>query len=155
MIFIPYNVPSLKNSKKIVKPIGMKHPMLIPSDTVFKYLNNLGIKKIKNRLTEKEKRMKVSRVVNLGNMHNLFKSSIGDYFKDVNKPAIVRFHFVRDSKRRFDFHNAVQILADLFVSHGYLYDDDMEHFIPVPMSIDGRWYTVDKTKPGVFIKIDN
>lgn len=67
-------------------------------------------------------------------------------------PVIVGFHFVRDSHRKFDFHNAVQLCADLMVKHGWIDDDDMNHFIPVPFAIKGEWFSYDKEFPGVYIK---
>jgi hypothetical protein len=68
-------------------------------------------------------------------------------------PVIVGFHFVRDSHRKFDFHNAVQLCADLMVKHGWIDDDDMNHFIPVPFTIKGEWFSYNKEFPGVYIKI--
>ena len=69
-------------------------------------------------------------------------------------PLVVQFHFVRDSKRKFDFQNAVQIIADLLVAHDFIEDDDMDNFIPVPFKKDGKWYSVDKGRPGVYLKIN-
>ena len=68
-------------------------------------------------------------------------------------PLKIGFHFVRDSKRNFDFHNAVQIIADLMVAHDFIEDDDMNHFLPFPILINNQYFTIDKNNPGVFIKI--
>ena len=144
MIFIPGNVPSLKNSK-IATTIGKgknKRTILLPSKTVKNYLQKMGIKKYHK-----------NRVENYAIRPNVFRLSVGDYFNNYPKPAIVGFHFVRDSKRKFDFHNAVQIIADLLVAHSCIEDDNMDYFIPVPMRIDGNWYSVDKEKPGCWLKI--
>lgn len=62
---------------------------------------------------------------------------------------------MRATRHKFDFHNAVQIVADLLVSHGYIEDDNMDYFIPMPYKDDDKWYTYDKENPGVFIKIYN
>ena len=72
-------------------------------------------------------------------------------FDHKDYPMQVGFHFVRDSKRKMDFHNMVHIIADLLVVHGVIDDDNMEYFIPYCVKEDGRWYTVDRLHPGVRI----
>jgi predicted metallo-beta-lactamase superfamily hydrolase len=67
---------------------------------------------------------------------------------------IISFHFVRGTKHKFDFHNMVQIVADLLVAHNFIEDDDMDHFIPMPFKVKGEWYSYDKENPGVWIKIN-
>lgn len=144
MIFIPFNCPSLKNSK-IATTIGRganKRTILLPSKTVKNYLQKLGIKKYGSHGVE-----------SYATRPNLFRHAVGDYFLGCPKPVIVGFHFIRDSRRKFDFHNAVQIIADLLVAHGFIEDDNMDFFIPTPMRIDGKWYSVDKLNPGCWLKI--
>ena len=143
-IFIPHNVPSLKNSKTATT-VGKgknKRSTLVHSPAVRKYLQKIGVKKYSTR----------SGVENYVNRPNLFRDSIGGYFHGVPVPVIVKFHFIRDSKRKFDFHNAVQIIADLLVAHGFIEDDNMDYFIPVPMRSNGQWYSVDPKNPGVYLK---
>jgi len=145
MIFIPFNVPSLKNSK-IATMVGKgnnKRVVLLPSKTVKKYLKHMGIKKYSLR----------SGVEEYATKENLFRQAVGDYFKGCQEPVIVKLHFVRDTKRKFDWINAVQIVADLLTAHGFIKDDNMDCFIPVPMFCHGRWYSVDKNNPGVWVKI--
>lgn len=141
-IFIPGNVPSLKNSK-IKTSRG-----IFPSKTVKKYLQNLGIQKYSVR--EKE-------VMGYKTRPNLFEECRSPWFKLLGEgrkgPIVVGIHFVRDSKRRFDFHNATQIIADLLVAHDFIDDDDMCEFIPMPVKYQGRWFTYDKDKPGVYLKV--
>lgn len=144
MIFIPHNVPSLKNSK-VATDIGKgpnKRRVLLPSKTVKKYLRNLGIQKYSPK----------GGVQGYATRINIFRESVGDYFQGIGAPIVVKFHFVRDTKRKFDFHNAVQIIADLLVAHDYIPDDNMDYFIPMPMLSAGRWYSVDKKNPGVWLK---
>lgn len=149
MIFIKGNVPSLKNSK-----IATKRGLFM-SKTCRKYLQKIGIKKYSGA------KKTVLEYTNT-NRPNLFKMAVGRYFDGVVYPCVIGFHFVRDTKRKFDFHNAVQIIADLLVAHDYIEDDDMAHFIPIPFRKgDGwysakkgeGWYSVNKEKPGVYIKI--
>ena len=141
MIFIPGNVPSLKNSKQISTVAGK--PVLLYSKTVKKYLQNLGIQRLSSRtgITEYKTRQ------------NLFKQAINGFFDDAPTPCVLGFNFVRDSKRVFDFHNACQIICDLLVAHGDIKDDDIKHLIPVPMMINGSWYSVCRERPGVYLKI--
>ena len=137
MIFIPFNTPSLKNSKVATKH-GVFH-----SASVRKYLQKIGVRKYGSKGVEDYK-----------TRPNLFREAVGDYFNSVEFPAIVRFHFVRDSRRKFDFINAVQIVADLLVAHGCIADDDMDHFLPEPLWMDGKAYSIDKQKPGVWVMCD-
>lgn len=138
-IFISGNVPSLKNSKiKTRKGI-------FPSKTVMKYLREMGVQKYS-----------VSKQIVVGykTRENKF-AQYKQFFDKLDKsvPNVIEFHFVRNSKHKFDFHNAVQIIADLMVAHGYIEDDNMDYFIPMPFKKKGDWYSYDKDNPGVHIKI--
>lgn len=141
LIFIPYNVPSLKNSKvKTARGI-------FSSATVNKYLRLLGIRGYsasKKTVLEYKTRKNVFEEIR----ENFEKQKEG-----AEQPYLVAFHFVRDSKRDFDFNNATQIVQDLLVAHDMLDDDCCRIMIPVPLKIDGNWYSIDKTNPGVYIKI--
>ena len=68
-------------------------------------------------------------------------------------PLKVGFHFVRGSKHKCDFHNIVQIIADLMVAHNFIEDDNMDCFLPFPLEIKGSYYSYDKENPGVIITI--
>lgn len=140
MIFLPFNVPSLKNSKQI--SITGNKPVLLYSKTVKAYLRKLGIQRLSSKtgITEYKTRP------------NLFQEAIGDYFEDIPQPLILGLNFVRDTQRKFDFINAAQIVCDLLVAHGFVEDDDMKHLIPMPLSINGSWYSVCKDRPGVWLK---
>ncbi len=142
MIFIPNNVPSVKNSKKPVSLPGKDYTTLVPSDAVRKYLRTMGIKKYSTR----------SGVEDYSTRPNLFRQAVGDYFIGASLPVRVKFFFVRDSRRKFDFHNAVQIIADLLVAHGFIPDDNMDCFVPYPMMSNGLDYDVDPDNPGVWLK---
>ena len=138
MIFLRGNVPSLKNGK--VK--GIFHPK-----TVTKYLRSLNIQDYSARkgyvkgYVSKDK-------------PNLFIKYVGDYFKNINYPMVLGLHFVRNSaKRLFDFNNANHIITDLLTAHNFIEDDNMKYLIPTPFKINGKWYSVDKKNPGVWLKI--
>lgn len=141
MIWIDGNVPSLKNSK-VKTSRGV-----FASKTVGKYLQHLGVAGYSVR-----SKTYVNYKTRPNNFEALRDAFINE-LKGKKYPIKIGFHFVRNSNRSFDFHNAVQILADLMVAHDYIEDDDMDHFLPVPLKIKGAWYSVDKDKPGVYIKI--
>lgn len=142
LIWIPENVPSLKNSK-IKTSRG-----IFSSKTVKKYLSLLGIQ---NYSVSKKQ------VIGYKTRPNLFAELIPEFQKvlDGKRPPFkIGFHFVRNSKRSFDFNNANQIIADLMTAHNIIEDDNMDYFLPYPLEIDGKYYSIDKEKSGVFIKID-
>ena len=70
-----------------------------------------------------------------------------------SEPIKMGFHFIRNSKRDFDFNNANQIIMDLLVAHDVIEDDCMRIIVPFPLEINGTFYSVDKENPGVYIKI--
>ena len=124
-IFIPGNVPSSKNSRMMTKS-----GLLIKSPLCFKYE-----KATKDIFVEKSKEFR-------------------EYVGEIDKPLFIRLHFVRDSKRRGDFHNLTQFIADLLVKNGWIEDDNMNQVFFVPYKIEGKWYSVDKENCGVWIKVD-
>lgn len=65
-------------------------------------------------------------------------------------PLKVSFYFYRDSKRKWDFVNIIQIIADLMQKEGYLIDDDTKNFIPL---YKGEEVTTKK-EAGVIITIE-
>lgn len=136
-IFIPGSTPSLKNSKvKTSKGIFM-------SKTCRSYLTSLNIASYSSSRKE---------VIDKRGKKNLFKEAFKDWIVP-DKQVVIGFHFVRDSKRMFDFNNANQILADLLVAHKFIEDDNMDWFIPQAYKKDGKYYSYNKETPGVYIKI--
>lgn len=123
MIFIKGNTPSSKNSKQFVTLKNGK-TMLLNSKTVQKYI----------------KESKGDWILNKNN----FKKMI----KDKEKPYKIELYFIRDSKRRFDYINAAQIIFDLMQEYGYIDDDDSTNIIPVFSGFE-----VDKARAGVEIRV--
>lgn len=128
MIFIKGNTPSSKNSKRIItitnKKTGKKATRLINSEVTEKYIKNSKADWILNK--------------------NNFKKMI----KDKEKPYKIELYFIRDSKRRFDYINAAQIIFDLMQEYDYIDDDDSTNVMPVFSGFE-----VDKTRAGVEIKV--
>lgn len=128
MIFIAGNTPSSKNSKRIItitnKKTGKKTTRLINSEVTEKYI----------------KSSKVDWLVN--------KNEFLKMLKDKEKPYKVELFFIRDSKRKFDYINAAQIIFDLMQEYGYIEDDDSQNIIPV-----FKGFEVDKARTGVEISV--
>jgi len=120
--FIPGNTPSLKNSKRIVR-MG-KMTKLIPSKRHEEYEKETEV--FYSMLTEKFKR----------------------HTSNHTKPLSIAFYFVRDSRRKFDYTNAIDTVQDLIVKNGWIEDDNCTEMKPV---ISG--YHVDKENAGVYMLI--
>lgn len=154
IIFIPGNVPSLKNGKvKTSKGI-------FASPTVTKFLRSLGIQGFNSR----KKTVKGYVDKNRPNQIEKLRFQFEQMKAGKDYPLIVGFHQVRKTKRLFDFGNSVEVIQDLFTAHDFWVDDDVSHVFPVPMTINGDLidqneprkeplYSVDKDNPGVYIKL--
>ena len=152
LIWIPYNTPALKNSKvKTGKGI-------FSSPTVKKYLRKLGIQSYSS--SKKTVTGYVTRPNEFEQLRQQFEKSL------LNKgfPVLICFHFIRDSKRLFDFGNATEIIMDLLTAHSIIPDDNVSFIFPSIMTVDGilpneenirelEWYSVNKDQAGVWIKI--
>ena len=128
MIFIAGNTPSSKNSKRIItitnKKTGKETTRLINSEVTEKYIKNSKADWILNK-------------------RNFLKMSVGK-----EKPYRIELYFIRDSKRKFDYINAAQIVFDLMQEYGCIEDDDSTNIIPV-----FKGFEVDKSRAGVEIEV--
>lgn len=123
MIFINGNTPSSKNSKQFVTLKNGK-TMLLNSKTVQNYIKKSKADWIKS------------------------KNEFLKMLKGKEKPYKIELYFIRDSKRRFDYINAAQIIFDLMQEYGYIDDDDSTNVIPV-----FKGFEVDKARAGVEIRV--
>lgn len=129
--WIPGNVPALKNSKEIVT-VGKQCPQckrkqwnkLVPSKRVTKWR-----RKTKNEWQRN-------------------KAAFVAHFQRLDQPVRVKFIFVRDSKRRFDYTNAIDTIQDEMVHQEWIEDDNANIIIPAV----GR-YRIDRNEPGVWIGV--
>jgi len=142
LIFIPFNVPSLKNSK-IKTSRG-----IFPSKTVKSYLSDLGIQRYS--ASRKEVVGYAKRPNKIEELRDKFNKAL----EGKSLPVEVGFHFVRKTKHKFDFNNANQIIADLLTAHGIIEDDNMDYFIPYAFKMNNKFYTIDKDNPGVYLRIN-
>ena len=128
MIFISGNTPSSKNSKRIItitsKKTEKKTTRLINSEVTEKYIKNSKADWILNK-------------------RNFIKMLVGK-----EKPYKVELFFIRDSRRKFDYINAAQIVFDLMQHYGYIEDDDSTNVIPIFKGFEG-----DKVRAGVEIRV--
>jgi len=134
-IKIPGNVPSLKNNKEIVhiplpgqngidRALKKMRPMLIPSKAHKKY----------EKATAPIWRNKANDFLKLTRGHL--------------RPLKVGFYFVRDSRRLFDFDNAIATCQDIMITRGWIADDDCSQMMGIPIG-----YHVDKEKCGVWVTV--
>lgn len=154
MIFLPGNVPSLKNSKVKTKN------GIFSSPTVSKYIRALGIQSFHSR----KKIVKGYKDPSRPNQFEALRPEWDAMMQGKEFPIVIGYHQIRNSKRLFDFSNSVELLQDLMTSHDFIEDDNVKFVFPVPMTIDGDLidpkyprkeplYSVDKNNPGVWIKI--
>lgn len=123
MIFIAGNTPSSKNSKQFVTLKNGKK-LLLNSKIVRKYIDK----------SEMDWRF---------NKTEFFK-----ILKGKEKPYKIELYFIRDSRRKFDYINAAQIIFDLMQEYGYIEDDDSTNVIPI-----FKGFEVDKVRAGVEIEV--
>ena len=128
MIFIKGNTPSSKNGKR------WTGRMLIHSKSTMTYIKSSKHEWRDNAATF------ISQVEE-------FKNKGGVY------PLLIGFHFVRGSRHRFDQINMLQVCLDLMVEHGWIEDDNTDIVMPVPLIIEGKYYTYNVENPGVYIKL--
>lgn len=136
-IFIPGNVPSLKNGKDIIRiPIkGAKQcpccktrksrPMITSNKTVKKYAKESAA------------------------FYKTYGQMFRNAVKDMPKPLRIGFRFIRGSRHKFDYSNALDTVQDLIVEHGWIPDDNCNEMIPVLHE-----YQYNYTDPGVYISIE-
>ena len=117
-IFIAGNVPSSKNGKR------WTGKYLIHSKTVMNYIKKTKEDWIKN------------------------KENFEKLLKDKEMPYEIKFTFIRNSRRKFDYINPCQTVQDLMVKYDYIQDDNCDCILPS----FGK-YKHDKQKSGVIIEV--
>lgn len=138
-IFIPGQIPSLKNSKVMGK---------YPSKTVQKWLRTFGIQHYSSGKKEVTYFKRIPKQYDFAEIVEPIKK-YQDY------PLLIGFHFVRNSNRMWDFGNACQIIQDMMVAHNVIPDDNVNYLLPFPMIRGDKYWSYDKNTPGVYIKILN
>ncbi len=80
--------------------------------------------------------------------NNKIKFKFQEMIKGKEKPYKIGFYFIRDSRRAFDYINALQLPLDLMQDFAWIDDDNMENVIPIILG-----YEVDKENTGVRIEV--
>jgi len=125
MFFIASQVPSSKNSRITNRATGRS----FPSKNTQKYVKNTKSQYLEN------------------------KETFLKMLEGKEKPYLVEFHFVRDSKRRWDFGNICQVCTDLMTTYEFIEDDNVYEMFPIPLEIEGKLFSIDKNNPGVWISV--
>lgn len=140
-IFIPGNVPSLKNGKQ------WTGKYLVKSKTVQNYLRSHGIQ----NYSSSDKTVKGYKTV--PDTFRPHAVKLKKLLQNIDKPYKIEFYFIRKAKNRFDFGNAIELLSDLFTAYDVWEDDNCDNFLPFPWIIDNSVYKVDSKNPGVMLKV--
>ena len=99
--FIPFNVPSSKNSRR------WTGKYFIASKTVMTYRKN----------TKK--------------YYEQYASDFKTEYDKYEKPVKISFTFIRGSKHKFDYINPAQTVQDDMVKNNWIPDDNADNMIPV------------------------
>jgi hypothetical protein len=119
-IFIPGNVPSSKNSRVF----NIQTKRSFPSKTVQRWM-----RKSKPFWISERDKFLASTAIDL-------------------PPYRVQFTFIRDSRRKFDYINAAQVIQDQMQKFDWIEDDNCDYLIP-----SFGLYRVDKENAGVEIQV--
>lgn len=121
-IYIPYNVVSSKNSKRIIPNKRTKRNIIIPSEQYVRY---------RTMATPYFLRMK-------------------KYFQELTmslpRPLILGFYHIRFTRGAWDHHNMIQGPADIMQEVGWINDDDCYN-----VKIHPEGFHVDKLNQGLII----
>lgn len=123
--FIPKNVPSSKNSKRIIRNTKSGKPSIISSRLTMDYVRDTKW------------------------YYVLYGKEFQKVSKNLPFPLNVDFQFIRDSKRTFDYINAAQVVQDLMVENSWVEDDNCNLLFP-----SFSPYLVDPKEPGVIITLN-
>lgn len=126
-IFIPYNVISSKRGKQLF----------------ITYIKGTAVPRMVDGAATREYRM-VTKSAWIAYRDMFLKMLEGK-----TKPYMIEFTFARSTKSlHWDFHNMVQLPADLMQEHGWIEDDNVANMIPV-------WapHFQDQINPGLYIRV--
>ena len=153
-VYIPRNVPSLKNNKQIFqmntgKSICCNVPYIKLAVRQYK-CTKCGI--VSSRLGKRP-------IIVPSERHKKYKSdSTSDYIKTRKgflklseravRPYLIGLYFIRKTKNDWDYDNAYSTIADLMKSNDYIDDDNIHEVKPVFLG-----YKDDKEAAGVIITI--
>ncbi len=153
-IYIPGNVPSLKNSKQIFQMnTGKSHCCNAP-------YTKIAVKQYKCTKCNVVSGMLGKRATLVpSETHKKYKEATTSYYiKEAKKfsemvmnmhlPLYIGLYYIRSTERNFDFDNATSTVMDLITANQWIADDSANIILPVPLG-----YHVDKKHQGVIIVV--
>lgn len=157
-IWLPKNVPSSKNNREI------GYYFLNPADNSNWFIK-IGEQFRKIRPTLRSSDRTEAYVKHIAPFLIENRRKFQELIKDLPKPYFIELHFVRDSRHKYDFINACQILADCFTGSywkndkqiplngiRWLEDDDCDNVYFLPPCSQPH-YSLDKANPGVWLTV--
>ena len=124
-LFIPGEVRSKKNSKRIVYNKATGKPVILSSEQVMRYTKETKF------------------------YYSSLRNNFLEMIKDMKKPYKICFYFVFSTRAKWDYPNMVQLPLDLMVEQGWLEDDNCYEILP-----EFKGFEVNKHKPGLYIFYD-
>lgn len=123
-IYIPTEVISSKNSKRIVK--NSNTVRLIGSKASLNYKKNTSA------------------------YYMVFKNEFVNLLKNIEKPYYIGLYFLRGTRGKFDYNNMGQTVFDRMVENNWIEDDNANFIIPVML---GHTVCHNKKDAGVLITV--
>lgn len=155
MIFLPGEVPSSKNSKRIL----YKFNNVTSGNTYVK--QGGSFRRALPFISNSEFSNAYIRDVLPSVIAN--RRKFLDLIEEKEKPLKIQMRFIRKTKSRWDFHNLCQIVLDCISGHHYekrkdipvnavrwFEDDDTKNMLVYP-PLEAPYYEIDKENPGVWI----
>ena len=132
-IYLHGNIPSSKNSKEIMSMwTGRSECCNAEYDRKTKICSKCQkVTKSGKRPVLHNSKVVQAYIENNSQQYINNKSLFIRLSKDHQKPLFVGFYIIRDSARRYDYINCMQIICDLMVKHEWISDDDVLSIIPV------------------------
>ena len=128
-IYIPLNVPSLKNSKQLFENKKTGRKFITSSNYCKKYKKNTGI------------------------YYNAYRKRFLKMIEGKEPPYIIEFTFIRDKKQKWDFQNIVQMPLDMMQEYRWIPDDDINTVLPIPPLPPKVSHRYEKGNGGMEIRV--
>lgn len=128
-IYIPSNVPSLKNSKQIFENQKTGKKFITSSNYCKKYKKNTAI------------------------YYNTYRKRFLRMIEGKTPPYVIEFTFIRDKKQKWDFQNIVQMPLDMMQEYRWISDDDINTVLPIPPLPPKASHRFEKGNGGMEIRV--
>jgi len=154
IIYVPNNVPSLKNSKRIMQiPTGKT----ICCNAKYTKLKSYSYKcntcgQVSSILAKRASILPSKRhEAYFKEVMPIFEKNADKFLKmstGIDFPLYVGFYFLRKIKNKWDWDNAITTVMDIMKKSGMIIEDDSTIIVPIPLG----WHN-DKDNGGVVITI--